>query len=159
MNKRLWIDYSKVRSALSFGTVLNYYKIEHPLDKNQVKVICPFHDERTASLSINLEAGKFQCFGCGAKGDLITFVRETEGLDFAGSIEWLGERTDQVSPPSPRTPGARYNLARCYEELGKPDLAKQWLESDKESPQRAGNLLRAKLLDTKGATSKAKASE
>ena len=74
MNKRLWIDYSKVRSALSFGTVLNYYKIEHPLDKNQVKVICPFHDERTASLSINLEAGKFQCFGCGAKGNTLEFV-------------------------------------------------------------------------------------
>ena len=34
----------------------------------------------------------YYCFGCGAKGDLITFVRETEGLDFAGSIEWLGER-------------------------------------------------------------------
>ncbi len=78
---------------------------------------------------------------------------------YDAAIEWLGERTVQVSPPSPFTPGARYNLARCYEELGKPDLAKQWLESDKESPQRAGNLLRAKLLETKGAGSKAKASE
>lgn len=78
---------------------------------------------------------------------------------YDAAIEWLGERTVQVSPPSPFTAGARYNLARCYEELGKPDLAKQWLESDKESPQRAGNLLRANLLDTKAAGSKAKASE
>jgi hypothetical protein len=78
---------------------------------------------------------------------------------YDAAIEWLGERTVQVSPPSPFTPGARFNLARCYEELGKLDLAKQWLESDKESPQRAGNLLRAKLLDTKGAGSKGKASE
>ena len=48
-----------------------------------------------------------------------------------------------MSPPSPWTPGARYNLARCYEQLGQSSLARQWLESDKESPQRHGNLLRA----------------
>lgn len=78
---------------------------------------------------------------------------------YDAAIEWLGERTVQVSPPSPFTPGARYNLSRCYEELGKLDLARQWLESDKESPQRAGNLLRAKLLDAQGTGSKAKASE
>ena len=53
---------------------------------------CPFHDERTPSFSVNGVDKLYYCFGCGAKGDLITFVRETEGLDFAGSIEWLGER-------------------------------------------------------------------
>ena len=56
MNKRLWIDYSKVRSALDFGNVLNHYQVEYPADRNQVKVLCPFHDEKTPSLSINLEA-------------------------------------------------------------------------------------------------------
>src|SRR5258708_14012873 len=53
---------------------------------------CPFHDERTPSFSVNAVDKLYYCFGCGAKGDLITFVRETEGLDFAGSIEWLGAR-------------------------------------------------------------------
>jgi DNA primase len=53
---------------------------------------CPFHEERTPSFSVNAVDKLYYCFGCGAKGDLITFVRETEGLDFAGSIEWLGER-------------------------------------------------------------------
>jgi TolA-binding protein len=65
------------------------------------------------------------------------------------AIEWLGQRTVQVSPPSPWTPGARYNLARCYEQLGNYPLARQWLESDKDSPQRAGNLLRARWLGQK----------
>src|SRR4029079_5252534 len=51
----------------------------------------PFHDERTPSFSVNAVDKLYYCFGCGAKGDLITFVRETEGLDFAGSIEWLAE--------------------------------------------------------------------
>jgi DNA primase len=53
---------------------------------------CPFHDERTPSFSVNGVDKLYYCFGCGAKGDLITFVRETEGLDFAGAIEWLGDR-------------------------------------------------------------------
>ena len=69
-----------------------------------------------------------------------------EAGKYDAATEWLGERTVQVSPPSPWTPSARYNLARCYEQLGRIDLAKQWLESDKDSPQRHGNLLRAKGL-------------
>src|SRR6059036_3377863 len=42
---------------------------------------CPFHEERTPSFSVNAVDKLYYCFGCGAKGDLITFVRETEGLD------------------------------------------------------------------------------
>jgi DNA primase len=53
---------------------------------------CPFHDERTPSFSVNTTDKLYYCFGCGAKGDLITFVRETEHLDFVGAIEWLADR-------------------------------------------------------------------
>jgi DNA primase len=53
---------------------------------------CPFHEERTPSFSVNGVDKLFYCFGCGMKGDLITFVKETEGLDFVGAIEWLAER-------------------------------------------------------------------
>jgi DNA primase len=57
---------------------------------------CPFHEERTPSFSVNGERGFYHCFGCGAGGDAITFVRETEGLDFAGAIEWLADRFNVV---------------------------------------------------------------
>ena len=53
---------------------------------------CPFHEERTPSFSVNPTDKLYYCFGCGAKGDLITFVRETEQLDFAGAIESLADR-------------------------------------------------------------------
>lgn len=53
---------------------------------------CPFHQERTPSFSVNALDKYYVCFGCGAKGDLITFVREKEGLDFVGAIEWLADR-------------------------------------------------------------------
>jgi DNA primase len=53
---------------------------------------CPFHEERTPSFSVNPVDKLYYCFGCGAGGDLIKFVRETEQLDFAEALEWLAER-------------------------------------------------------------------
>ena len=53
---------------------------------------CPFHEERTPSFSVNPGKGLYYCFGCGKGGDLFSFVRETQGVDFAGAVEWLAER-------------------------------------------------------------------
>jgi DNA primase len=53
---------------------------------------CPFHEERTASFSVNPGKGLFHCFGCGKGGDMIRFVEEIQGLDFAGAIDWLADR-------------------------------------------------------------------
>ena len=54
--------------------------------------LCPFHQEKTPSFSVSPDRGTYHCFGCGAGGDSISFVRETESLDFVGAIEWLAER-------------------------------------------------------------------
>lgn len=81
MNNRLWLDYSKVRSALDFGTVLSHSNIEYPVGRNQIKILCPFHPEKTPSLSINVADGKWQCFGCGAKGNTLEFLVRLEGGD------------------------------------------------------------------------------
>ena len=51
--------------------------------------LCPFHAEKSPSFSINAEEKLYLCFGCQASGDVITFVRETEHLDFAGAVERL----------------------------------------------------------------------
>jgi DNA primase len=53
---------------------------------------CPFHEERTPSFSVNPVDKLYHCFGCGKGGDVITFVRETEQLDFVEAVEWLAER-------------------------------------------------------------------
>jgi DNA primase len=55
--------------------------------------LCPFHGEKTPSFSVNQERGLWYCFGCQAKGDVITFVRDMEHLDFVGAVEWLAART------------------------------------------------------------------
>lgn len=56
--------------------------------------LCPFHTEKTPSFSVNAEEGLYYCFGCRASGDAITFVRETEGLDFVASVEVLAARAN-----------------------------------------------------------------
>ncbi len=55
--------------------------------------LCPFHNEKTPSFSVNAEEGLYHCFGCKASGDAITFVRELEHLDFPGAIEHLARRS------------------------------------------------------------------
>jgi len=54
--------------------------------------LCPFHGEKTASFSVNAELGVYLCFGCQAKGDAITFVREHHHVDFVGAVEMLAAR-------------------------------------------------------------------
>src|SRR3954470_7380343 len=54
--------------------------------------LCPFHDERTPSFSVNAEEKLYYCFGCGEGGDAFKFVQQTEGLDFQESVELLAER-------------------------------------------------------------------
>ena len=54
--------------------------------------LCPFHNERSGSFSVNDELGFYYCFGCQAKGDAITFVREVLHLDFVGAVEHLAGR-------------------------------------------------------------------
>jgi DNA primase len=76
---------------------------------------CPFHDERTPSFSVNAVEKLYHCFGCGVGGDMIKFVRETEGLDFAGAIEWLAERFRipiEYEESSPQQDAARQRRTR-----------------------------------------------
>jgi DNA primase len=81
---------------------------------------CPFHEERTPSFSVNAVDKLYYCFGCGAKGDLITFVRETEQLDFAGAIEWLADRFNvqiEYEETSPEQDARRRRRERLLEVL------------------------------------------
>ncbi len=54
--------------------------------------LCPFHQEKTPSFSVNPEKGVFHCFGCGKGGDVFTFVMETQGVGFLDAVRILAER-------------------------------------------------------------------
>jgi DNA primase len=54
--------------------------------------LCPFHDERTPSFSVEPTEKLYHCFGCGVGGDVIKFVEEKDGLNFAEAVELLADR-------------------------------------------------------------------
>ena len=78
---------------------------------------CPFHEEKTPSFSVNPVDKLFYCFGCGKGGDVISFVRETESLDFVGAVEWLADRFRvpiEVEERSPQVEADRKRRERLY---------------------------------------------
>jgi DNA primase len=78
---------------------------------------CPFHEERTPSFSVNPVEKLYHCFGCGKGGDVISFVQESENLDFVGAVESLAERfrvTLEYEESSPRQEESRRRRERLY---------------------------------------------
>jgi DNA primase len=85
---------ASVREAIDAADMVEVVSGRTQLRKTGARYVgrCPFHEERTPSFSVNAQDKLFYCFGCGKGGDVITFVRETEQLDFAQAVEWLAER-------------------------------------------------------------------
>jgi len=59
---------------------------------NSYKGLCPFHGEKTPSFNVNPEKNLFYCFGCGAGGNVITFVSRFHNLSFTDAVMFLAER-------------------------------------------------------------------
>lgn len=72
---------------------------------------CPFHEGSELSLMVDLACsrGGWRCRGCGAHGDLITFVREIEGVSFQGAVRTLMDTARQVVPSA----NAAAHIQRC----------------------------------------------
>ena len=54
--------------------------------------LCPFHDEKTASFSVNPERQIYKCFGCSVGGGVINFIMEIEGLEFVNAVKHLSDQ-------------------------------------------------------------------
>ncbi len=62
------------------------------------KGLCPFHNEKTPSFTVYPDSRSFYCFGCGAGGDAITFMRRIENLDYVEAVRQLAERAGMRMP-------------------------------------------------------------
>ncbi len=60
--------------------------------------LCPFHGEKTPSFTVYPENNSFYCFGCGAGGDVITFVKKIERLDYIDAVRFLADRAGMDMP-------------------------------------------------------------
>ena len=77
--------------------------------------VCPFHSEKTPSLSIDAARGLYHCFGCGKSGDVYRWVQETQGLDFAGAVEFLARRAGVTLTVDPEAAKRRSNRERLVD--------------------------------------------
>jgi DNA primase len=82
----------RVRDAIDFEELVGARTELKRSGTRRLQGLCPFHDERTPSFGIDPVEKLYHCFGCGVGGDVFSFVMETEGLDFAGALEWLADR-------------------------------------------------------------------
>lgn len=87
----------KMRSDIT-DVVSSYVNLKRR-GKNMVG-LCPFHGEKTPSFNLYPENGSFFCFGCGAGGDVITFIRKIENLDYIEAVKFLAQRAGMDMPES-----------------------------------------------------------
>ncbi len=81
----------KVKERLAIEDVVGSY-VELKQAGSYLKARCPFHQEKTPSFTVSPSRGTYYCFGCGAKGDVFSFVQQFEGLDFSGALKLLAEK-------------------------------------------------------------------
>jgi DNA primase len=82
----------RVRDAVDMVELVGARSELRPRGGGNFTGLCPFHDERTPSFSVNAAKKVYYCFGCQESGDAIDFVKATEGLDFREAVEALAER-------------------------------------------------------------------
>ncbi len=83
---------------------------------SSLKCLCPFHSERTPSCTVYPETDSFYCFGCGAGGDVVTFIMKIENLDYYEAIKFLAEKSGIAMPEDERFgSGADLKKKRLYE--------------------------------------------
>ena len=63
-----------------------------------LKGLCPFHSEKTPSFVVYPDSQSFYCFGCGAGGDVVTFIRRAENLEYVEAVKYLAERAGMQLP-------------------------------------------------------------
>ncbi len=94
-----------IQTVIERTDIIEIVKTRVELKKNgmRYKGLCPFHNEKSPSFTVNAERQFFYCFGCGAKGDVIEFVRQYDHLDF---IDALGQLAGQLGMEIPKTDGS-----------------------------------------------------
>lgn len=92
----------ELRSRVSIAQVIGRKVAWDPRKSNPGKgdfwAPCPFHQEKTASFHVDDRKGFYYCFGCHAKGDALTFVRETQNLEFMAAVEQLASEAGMAMP-------------------------------------------------------------
>ncbi|MBD3365863.1 DNA primase [candidate division WWE3 bacterium] len=96
----------KVKTRLGIVEVVSSYLDLQRSGKNY-KAVCPFHSEDTPSFMVSPKLGIYKCFGCGASGDIFTFVQEMDGLDFYEALKKLADQAGVELEKAPKNEAYR----------------------------------------------------
>ncbi len=107
------VDYGAIRDQARFETVLANYGLQTRGHGAERMALCPFHDDRSPSCSINIEKNVFQCFACGEKGTILDFVAKMEQCSISESAQLVAGWCDLSSEVS-----ARNRTAKALPESG-----------------------------------------
>jgi len=97
MNDDLSKFLDELRSRLSIADIIGQ-KVKLTKRGREYLGLCPFHHEKTPSFTINESKGFYHCFGCGAHGDIVRFLMESEGLPFIEAVKKLASQAGMQMP-------------------------------------------------------------
>jgi DNA primase len=105
-------DIERVRAATNLVELVGEVTKVKPSGRN-VMAVCPFHQEKTPSMSVDAAKGVYHCFGCGEGGDIFKFVEQTQALNFSEAVELLARRAGiqlRIDPEAKKRRGERESL-------------------------------------------------
>lgn len=106
---------SELRARTDIEELIGKYtEIRHRGSRTPV-ALCPFHTEKTPSFVVYRDTQSYYCFGCGAGGDAITFVKNIERLDYTEAVRFLCERAGMNMPLDPVDDEYNRMRRRCFE--------------------------------------------
>lgn len=121
----------EVRDRVSLGEIVGR-RVKLTRAGREFKGLCPFHNERTPSFHVVEDKGFYHCFGCGAHGDAIDFLNETEGLGFTEAVAELAARAGLELPrPDPPDEVRAVQRADLYQVM---EAATQFFETSLGTP-------------------------
>ncbi len=103
----------ELRAKNDIETVVSSYVQLKPSGR-LLSGLCPFHGEKTPSFYVYPETQSYYCFGCGAGGDVITFVRTAENLSYVDAVRLLANRAGLAMPEDQADDGTANLRKRCY---------------------------------------------
>ena len=87
----------ELRAKISIADVVGQ-KVKLTRKGREHTGLCPFHNEKTPSFTVNEAKGFYHCFGCGAHGDIIKFEMDANGLTFIDAVEKLAHKVGMQLP-------------------------------------------------------------
>ena len=103
---------AQVREATDVVVLVGEYVALRPAGGSRMKGLCPFHQEKTPSFTVDSSRAHWYCFGCGEGGDAIDFLQKQESLSFIEAVERLAQRAGVELQYQGRSAGERGSLGR-----------------------------------------------